>query len=211
MEKNLMMDILIKEILSDGRELTMLEIKAAVRQKLPKEEYDAKRVYNFIYNMNRRGELGKTLDGKYYLKGVAVKENGRNTVDESKKEILLDGFEDFEVIEPSALKNPKEVLSVMSSGTIAMNPVLLKHFEEFSAEIRLKKDCTEIIMLKYGKVMTNLGKQGRVKNYNLVERLKKANMKFPLYFVGEWDEEKGLWYGKFLPYNPNKGKKEKQK
>ena len=210
MEKNVMMDMFVKELLGDGRKLTMLEIKAAAKQGLPKEEYDAKRIYNFVYNMTGRGELCKTSDGKYYME-EAIKGKSRKVADEIKKETLPDGFDDFEVIDPSTTKNPKEVLSVMSSGTIAMNPVLLKHFEDFSAEIRLKKDCTEIIMLKYGKVLTNLGKQGRVKNYNLVERLKKANMKFPLYFVGEWDEENELWYGKFLPYNPNKGRKEKQK
>ena len=27
----------------------------------------------------------------------------------------------------------------------------------------------------------------------------------------EWDEEKELWHGKAMQYNPNKGKKEKQK
>lgn len=210
MEKNVMMDMFVKELLGDGRKLTMLEIKAAAKQGLPKEEYDAKRIYNFVYNMTGRGELCKTSDGKYYMKDI-VKDKSKIISDESKREVNIDGFDDFEIIDPSTVKSPKEVLSVMSSGTIAMNPVLLKHFEDFSAEIRLKKDCTEIIMLKYGKVLTNLGKQGRVKNYNLVERLKKANMRFPLYFVGEWDEEKELWHGKAMQYNPNKGKKEKQK
>ena len=210
MEKNVVLDMLVKELLGAGQKLTMLEIKEAAKQKLSKEEYDAKRIYNFIYNMNGRGELCRTSDGKYYMKD-AVKEKSRKMVDESKKEIIFDEFDDFEVIDPSTVKNPQKVLSVMSSGTIAMNPVLLKHFVDFSAEIRLKKDCTEIIMLKNGEVLTNLGKQGRVKNYNLVERLKKANMKFPIYFVGEWNEEKGMWHGKYLPYNPNKGKKEKQR
>ena len=119
-------------------------------------------------------------------------------------ELDLDEFADFEVVDPSTTKTPREVLSVMSSGTVGINSTLLKHFEDFSAEIRLKKDCSEIVMLKNGQVMTNLGKQGRVKNYNLVERLKQANMKFPIYFVGEWNDEKGIWHGKLLPYNPNK-------
>ena len=201
---------LVKELLGDGQKLTMLEIKGAAKKKFPKEEYNAKQIYNFIYNMNGRGELCKTSDGKYYMKG-AVKEKNRKIEDESNTEMLLAEFDDFEVIDPSTVKNPKAVLSVMSSGTIAMNPALLKHFEEYSAEIRLKKDCTEVIMLKNGNVMTNLGKQGRVKNYNLVDRLKHANVKLPTYFVGEWDEEKGLWHGKAMSYNPNKGKKEKQK
>lgn len=203
MEKNLVLDSLVKELLASGKRMSISEIQEIAKIKLLKS-YNAKQLYNFVYNMRSRGEIQKTTDGKYYLEDCLAEE-------QSLPEIALDEFADFEVVDPSTTKRPKEVLSVMSSGTVGINTALLKHFENFGAEIRLKKDCSEIIMLKSGQVMTNLGKQGRVKNYNLVERLKQANMKFPIYFVGEWNEEKGIWHGKSLPYNPNKGKREKQK
>lgn len=209
MDKNMKLDTLIKDLLGNGKRMAISEIQEAAKRKLTIEDYDYKQIYNYIYNMKKRGEIQKTTDGKYYLENILKEET-----EEQKQcfnKVSFEEYEDFEIIDPLTTRTPKEVLSVMSSGTIAMNPVLLKHFVDFSAEIRLKKDCTEIIMLKNGEVLTNLGKQGRVKNYNLVERLKKANMKFPIYFVGEWDEEKGMWHGKYLPYNPNKGKKEKQR
>lgn len=34
---------------------------------MSKDDYDAKQIYNFVYNMRRRGEIQKTTDGKYYL------------------------------------------------------------------------------------------------------------------------------------------------
>jgi len=33
----------------------------------------------------------------------------------------------------------------------------------------------------------------------------------PAYYIGEWDEEEELWYGKYLPYNPNRGEKQLKK
>lgn len=209
MEKNLLLDAFIKELLASGKRLSISEIQEFAKDKLPKETHNAKQLYNFVYSMRNRGELQKTTDGKYYIENCLAEE--QVVEEQALQELVLDEFADFEVVDPSTTKSPKEVLSVMSSGTIGVNSTLLKHFKEFCAEIRLKKDCTEIIMLKNGQVMTNLGKQGRVKNYNLAERLKQANMKFPIYFVGEWNEEKGIWHGEILPYNPNKGKREKQK
>ena len=202
MEKKLLLDAFVKDLLAQGKRFSISEIQEIAKNKLSTDDYDAKQIYNFVYNMRRRGEIQKTTDGKYYLENCLVEEHVAE--EQPVPELDLDEFADFEVVDPSTTKTPREVLSVMSSGTVGINSTLLKHFEDFSAEIRLKKDCSEIVMLKNGQVMTNLGKQGRVKNYNLVERLKQANMKFPIYFVGEWNDEKGIWHGKLLPYNPNK-------
>lgn len=51
-----------------------------------------------------------------------------------------------------------------------------------------------------------------VKNYILIygKRLK-VQKKLPAYYIGEWDEEEELWYGKYLPYNPNRGGKQLKK
>ena len=105
----------------------------------------------------------------------------------------------------------QEVLSVMDTGMISANPALLKHFADYNAEIRLKKDGTEILLLSNGEKSTYLGKLGRTKNYSLIEKLRKMNKKFPVYYVGTWNDELGVWHGKFFQYNPNKGRKEKQK
>lgn len=210
MARNSMLDEFVQGEMGNGEKLSMQEIKALAKEKLSKGKYNDKQISNYIYNAKCRGELQKNAEGKYYIDMTTIQEVSDNK-EEGTRMFDLSGFEEFEVIVPSMSRGAKEVLSVMSSGTIAMNPALLKHFEEYSAEIRLKKDCTEIILVKNGNVMTNLGKQGRVKNYNLVDRLKHANVKLPTYFVGEWDAEKGLWHGKAMSYNPNKGKKEKQK
>ena len=68
---------------------------------------------------------------------------------EIEKKVVTE-FEDFEVIEPCSHRLTQEVLSVMDNGIIAANPALLKHFLDYSAEIRLKKDCTEILLLRDG-------------------------------------------------------------
>ena len=210
MGKNIILDTFIKKILEDGEKLSLQEIFAIAKRDFSEEYYNEKQIYNFIYNMKKRQEIQQTKEGKYFLVTKSRAPEGKVQC-QSMINIEMEEFKEFEIINPSTRKSNKEVLSVMDSGMIAANAVLLSHFDDFCAEIRLKKDCTEIILLKDGNLKTNFGKMGRTKNYNLMEKIKKTNMKFPLYYVGEWDSERRIWHGKYLPYNPNKGKKAKLK
>lgn len=119
-------------------------------------------------------------------------------------------FSDFEIIEPSRRKKANMVLSVFEDGTVSANGKLLEHFPEYYTEVRLKNDGTEIVLLSKGKNRINLGKNGRIKNYDIVQKLKKSKVRMPAYYVGEWDEEEQLWIGKYSGYNPSRGEKHKK-
>lgn len=120
-------------------------------------------------------------------------------------------FSDFTIIENVTRKEMQEVLSIMENGMIAANSKLLKHFDDGKTEIRIKGDASEIALLAKGEKKINLGKNGRVKNYQLPDYIKKNRIKLPVYFVGEWDDEEKIWLGHLSQYNPNKGKKHIQK
>ena len=59
--------------------------------------------------------------------------------------------------------------------------------------------------------MIYVGKNGRIKNYDLQKKLKAQKKNLPAYYVGKWDEEEGLWHGTYLPYNLNRGEKQSKK
>ena len=63
-------------------------------------------------------------------------------------------------------------------------------------DIRISPDCSEIVLFLKGEEMIRVGKNGRTKNYDLQKRLK-VQKKLPAYYIGEWDEEEELWYGKY--------------
>ena len=77
-------------------------------------------------------------------------------------------------------------------------------------DIRISPDWSEIVLFLEGKEMIHVGKNGRTKNYDLQKRWKEQK-KLQAYYIGEWDEEEELWYGKYLPYNPNRGEKQLKK
>lgn len=120
-------------------------------------------------------------------------------------------FSDFQIIENATRKEKKEVLSILEGGMISANPKLLQHFADCKAEIRIKKDSSVIALFAYGANKISLGKNGRIKNYDLPEHLKNNKIKLPAYFVGEWDEDEQIWIGKYSMFNPNRGKKHIQK
>lgn len=115
-------------------------------------------------------------------------------------------FSSFIQVKSSSRKATKEILGVSENGELTINTKMLRHFPEYKMDIRISPDCSEIVLFLKGEEMIKVGKNGRTKNYDLQKRLK-VQKKLPAYYIGEWDEEEELWYGKYLPYNPNRGGK----
>ena len=119
-------------------------------------------------------------------------------------------FSSFIQVKPSSRKAAEEVLGVLTNGELTVNARLLSHFPERRMKILISPDCAEIVLFLQGNEMIRVGKNGRTKNYDLQNRLKEQK-KLPAYYIGEWDEKEELWYGKYSPYNPNKGMKQLRK
>lgn len=110
----------------------------------------------------------------------------------------------------AAEKRQRKSFGVSVNGELTINAKLLRHFPEYKMDIRISPDWSEIVLFLKGKEMIHVGKNGRTKNYDLQKRWKEQK-KLPAYYIGEWDEEEELWYGKYLPYNPNRGEKQLKK
>lgn len=114
-------------------------------------------------------------------------------------------FEEFEVIEPIRKKQKKQVISIFENGDFAVNDELVKALKTNRFEIHLyKKDCSMLLLDPNGKIITDMGKNNRIKNYAITEKLIKKKTKFPVYYIGEWSEENKCWVGELSVTNPNK-------
>lgn len=70
-------------------------------------------------------------------------------------------------------------------------------------EIRLKRDCSCLALVKNGDGMVKFGKNGRLKNYELIKKISQKKIKFPVYYIGEWSENEQIWMGELSYNNPN--------
>lgn len=114
-------------------------------------------------------------------------------------------FEEFEVIRPMSRRQNRQVVSVFADGGFAVNEELVKAMNTNHFEIYLdKKDCSRLLLVPDGKIITDMGKNNRIKNYAIAERLSKKKIKFPVYYIGEWSEENKCWIGELSITNPNK-------
>lgn len=82
-----------------------------------------------------------------------------------------------------------------------------KTLKSTTFEVRIKRDCTQILLLPNGKEITDVGKNNRIKNYAISEKLAAQKIKLPAYFVGNWDDENDCWVGDLVLSNPNKTNK----
>lgn len=204
MRRNELYFNLVEKIFENGQKTEFHEIAEEAITQLGEENYDEKKLRNLIYRMKNKGELLRTKDGKYY------KPEGSKETNEETKESKYD-FTNFVQIKASSRKEPEEMLSVWTNGEFAVNSKLLKHFPEYKMSILISEDCSEIVLFLEGKEMINVGKNGRTKNYDLQKRIKTQKKNLPAHYIGKWDEEEKLWYGKYSPYNPNKGEKHLKK
>lgn len=112
-------------------------------------------------------------------------------------------YNEFEVLVPVTRKQSKQVISIFENGDFAINTELAKALKTNRFEIRIKPDCSRILLIPDGKILIDMGKNNRTKNYAIIEKLTKQKVKFPIYYVGCLDEKKN-WVGELVTKNPNK-------
>lgn len=116
-------------------------------------------------------------------------------------------FEDFGVIKPVTRKKVKQVVTISNKGDFSINNELRKVIKTSKFEVRIKKDCSQILLLPDGKEITDVGNHNRMKNYAALEKLMSKKIKIPAYYVGNWSEENGCWIGELVLSNPNRTSK----
>lgn len=199
---------LIKEYLKDGKERTRKEIAEYIKKQGVEIEYNSSSLTNALhYLKNNEANFKNVARGVYMWENIET--GSSNTPHETKSKNDDYDFSDFDTIYPSRKKDSKLVVSIFENGNFALNSYLLKHFSNYEAEIKLKRDCSQLALIKNGSSKINLGKNGRIKNYTLSQKIKDKKLSFPVYYVGKWDDKKEVWIGNLETKNPNKSSKKK--
>lgn len=193
----------ILEVLKDGKEHTTAEIREYIESKRINDEDNSNAINMALFQLKKESEtIANPRKGIYCM----INKKQKIKKDYYKGTSKYD-FSDFEIIESKTKKEIEMVVSITEEGTLSINEKLLKQFDKREAEIKIKKDCKQIILLKNGNSMIYLGKNGRQKNYNLLDKLKGQKISLPAYYTGKWDEEEELWIGDLTDTNPNRARK----
>lgn len=181
----------IIDFLLDGNEHSIAEIKSAVEKRGIVIEKGSSKLRTALYFLKQEDSH------------LVNPEKGVYRYETEKKENIIEyDLTEFEHINASPRALKKMVVSILKDGTVAINGFLMSNLQDGEVEIRIKPDCSYLALVKNGVGMVRFGKNGRVKNYELADRISKKK-KLPTYFVGEWDGKGQVWLGKQLDYNPN--------
>ena len=187
-----------------GKERTTEEIRNYLEEKEVYIDKGTSAIRNALFNLKQENHSVVNVERGVY---AWREENEKKIADSHKKY----DFSDFIAIASSKKREDKLMVSVFQDGTFASNTSLQKHLSKRNVEIKLKKDCSQLAIIKNGDESIDLGKNGRIKNYDILKKLEEHNKKFPVYYVGAWDEQEEIWIGNFLTNNPNKKKNNKNK
>lgn len=187
-----------------GKEKTTEEIRNYLEENGVHIDKGTSAIRNAFFNLKQ--ENSSVVNVK---RGVYVwrEKNEKKTSDLHKKY----DFSDFITITNSKKREDKLMVSIFQDGTFALNTSLQKHLAKRNVEIKLKKDCSQLVIIKNGDGNIDLGKNGRIKNYDILKKLEECHKKFPVYYVGVWDEQEEIWIGNFGANNLNKKKNSKNK
>lgn len=194
---------IIRDVMKDGKVHTPEEIELICKKNGVDLRNNRGPIYNIVHQLKQKGEI--ISDGENgYISLTAERTNyvlpEKNIIGER----MQVNLSEFEVIKPAIRRKTKQVISVFENGDIAFNEELVKQLEAKSCEIRIKKDCSQLILLPDGEEKLEIGKNSRFKNYEINEKLKRRKVRFPVYYIGEWNEAKEFWLGDLSSSNPNK-------
>ncbi len=203
---------IIREVLKDGKVHTAEELHKLCEDKGIEISRNRSEIYNTVHQLKKKGEIASDGENGYILltrmsNHIPEKERECSTNVYRRMESRIAenvDLSDFEIVEPAIRKEAKQVISIFDNGDLALNSALSKVLKANRVEIRIKKDCSQILLTPNGTVLLDIAKNNRIKNYTIYEKLKKKKVKFPVYYVGEWNEEKEYWMGDLVMTNPNK-------
>lgn len=219
MKKYQMIREIIKEVLQDGKVHTAEELHRICEQGGIEINRNRAEIYNTVHQLKKKGVIVSDGENGYLLTGwdkEIASDATKCDKDKVRKNLnnsIVDRVDlsEFEIVKPAVRKEAKQVISIFDNGDLALNGVLSKLIKTNKVEVRIKKDCSQILLLPDGDILLDISKNSRIKNYHIYEKLKEKKVKFPIYYVGEWDEENRIWMGELVTTNPNKTiiKKEK--
>lgn len=197
---------MLLEYLSDGEKRTLDEMRQWLYEHNVKIEKNSSTLRMALYNLRRENShLKNPMRGVYYMDTYSEEKEETKAGNSVKSKYDFSGYK---VIRESARKEQALVVSIMQNGAFTLNSKLFALFPDREARVIMKPDGSQLVLLatnmKSNEEKIHFGKNGSTKNYDIVKTLKELKKRFPVYYVGEWDEEEKVWIGEFTTENPNK-------
>lgn len=189
----------IIECMKDGKARKVEEINIYLEEHGIKIEKSSTALRNALFNLKQENNCLVNIK-----RGVYIWKNDETKKNKDENEKIKYDLSDFITVQNFTKRENNLVVSIFEDGTVTLNKRLLECFPERRAQVKLKRDCSKMAIIKDGNEEIDFGKNGRIKNYDILDRLKRRKKKFPLYYVGNWDEQCGIWIGKISMDNPNK-------
>lgn len=189
--------VLEKEF-QDGKAHEIRELREKCAASGIDMETDRNAVNNVIFTMKKNGYLvNGERKGEYQLtEAVRTEKEGPAAVpgEEIKTAAELD-WNQFFVLSPQKARMQEMKVSIVEKGEIRLNAILQKKILSRKLEIIMSKDYKTILLNPDGANAHEFTKAGTVKNKEIVERLRKMKLTFPVTYIIQWDEKFGMWRG----------------
>lgn len=185
----------IGEILEDGQEHAIEEFRIKCKETGIDLETNKNIISNVVFSLKKKGEVKEGKSRGTYLRMEEQTLNDRKKErDESNNSLELDWNKYF-VLMPQDTRYHEKKLTITEKGEIRLNSLLQRSIKSKTVEFIFSKDYKEVIINENGKNPHKLTKAGTAKNHEIVERLKKIKIKFPISYTISWDEMLGMWKG----------------
>lgn len=194
---------IIREIVKDGNSHTAEEFERICEKNGIHMHNNRGPIYNVVYQLKQKGEIISDGENGYIAVGGNVGNKESGVEDLLAVDLQVD-LSEFELVKPAIRRKTKQVVSVLENGEIAFNGALVKTLNVREIEIRIKKDCRQLLLIPNGKERIEIGKNSRFKNYEIYEKIRAKRVKLPIYYVGEWSLDKMFWLGDMTSVNPNR-------
>lgn len=195
----------VKIFLSDEKCHSVVEIGEYIIEQGIELDKNYSALRTALFSMMKT-EVGLRNPEKGIYQYINVEQNyssNENEFDENKEHSkhVRTNEDEYWIIQDSTRKNTKGVVSIMQNGDFVLNTTMKKCLEGKNIRIMLKKNGKEMKISLDENGEIKIGKNGKIKNYDMVNKIEMLKIKFPVYFVGSWTGNE--WIGEYSKSNPN--------
>lgn len=192
MSKNERIKNIIEEILSDRKEHSINEFKEKCEIDGVGLEVNKNAISNVLFNLKNDGIISSGIEMGSYRMGKADNSDTQNINNDDLKKI---DWNNYFVLKPERLSSNEKRVSITERGEIRLNSILYREIHTKAIEFIFSNDCNELILNLDGKNTYKIPKSGIIKNKEIVQKLKKIGVEFPVSYKMKWDKDIDMWRG----------------
>lgn len=185
---------IINELLADFNTHTTKEIKSRCADagiNLTENRYV---LNNTLQKLKKEGIIESTGELGVYRLSKEPSKSKPPVINKTSSKIVLD-WDNFFLIKPTSSRYDEMKVTVSEKGEMRLNSVLHQKIQSSKIQLFLSNDYKTLILNPCDENAHNFTKAGTCKNKSIVNYFQKLNLKFPISYHVQWDEENQFWKG----------------